>query len=244
MTVRVKDDCRTPATGVVADRSYEITMSITVKLHVKHERLSLVPTLRSLSDVYIRVITHSDTDPDASVFPFLVEHDDRGALEAALDEDPTVANYEGVDWTDGVGMYYIEHTPETKLISPVVTSVNGFMMKTETKGMGWLVRLLLPDRQALNTVWEYANDNDIALDIIEIYGKGGEVGERSYGLTDEQRAALTTAYAEGYFNEPRDISLSEVADEMGLSSTAMSGRLRRGVGNLIAATLEDTDIDE
>jgi predicted DNA binding protein len=219
-------------------------MSITVKLHVKHERLALVPTLRRLGDVYIRVITHSDTDPDASVFPFLIEHDGRAALEAALAEDPTVASYESVDWTDGVGLYYIEHTPETKLISPVVTSVNGFMMKTETKGMGWLVRLLLPDRQALNTVWEYANDNDIALDIIEIYGTGGDVGERSYGLTDEQRVALTTAYRAGYFNEPRDISLSEVADEMGLSSTAMSGRLRRGVGNLIAATLDDTDIEE
>ena len=74
--------------------------------------------------------------------------------------------------------------------------------------------------------------------------QGGDVGERSYGLTDEQRVALTTAYRAGYFNEPRDISLSEVADEMGLSSTAMSGRLRRGVGNLIAATLDDTDIEE
>lgn len=214
-------------------------MSITVKIHVTHERLALVPTLRSLDDIHIRVITHGNTDPDATVFPFLIEHDDRATLEAALDEDPTVASYEGVDWTDGVGLYYIEHTPETKLISPVVTAVNGFMIQTETKEKGWLVRMLLPDRQALNTIWEYASDNDMSLDIVEIYGKGGDVGEMSYGLTDEQERALTTAYRAGYFNEPRDVSLSEVAAEMGLSSTAMSGRLRRGVGNLIAATLDD-----
>jgi predicted DNA binding protein len=216
-------------------------MSITVKLHVKHERLALVPTVERLGDIHIRVITQTNTDPEATVFPFLIEYDDRERLEAALNDDPTVAAYEGVDWTDGVGIYYIEHTTETKLISPVVTSVNGFMMQTETKGSGWLSRMLLPDRQALNTIWEYANANDIALDIVEVFGKGGggEVGEPTYGLTDEQKEALTTAYAKGYFNEPRDISLSEVAAEMGLSSTAMSGRLRRGVGNLISATLGD-----
>jgi predicted DNA binding protein len=216
-------------------------MSITVKLHVKHERLALVPTVERLGDIHIRVITQTNTDPEATVFPFLIEYDDRERLEAALNDDPTVAAYEGVDWTDGVGIYYIEHTTETKLISPVVTSVNGFMMQTETKGGGWLSRMLLPDRQALNTIWEYANANDIALDIVEVFGKGGggEVGEPTYGLTDEQKEALTTAYAKGYFNEPRDISLSEVAAEMGLSSTAMSGRLRRGVGNLISATLGD-----
>jgi predicted DNA binding protein len=214
-------------------------MSITAKIHVRHERLALVPTLGRLDGVSIRVVTHGNTDPDATVFPFLVEFPDRAALDAALEADPTVASYECVDWTDGVGIFYIEHTPETRLISPVVTAVNGFMIQTETKGSGWLIRMLLPDRQALNQIWEFARENDISLDIAEIYGKGGGVGERSYGLTEEQEEALATAYRRGYFNEPRDVSLSEVAEEMGLSSTAMSGRLRRGVGNLIATTLGD-----
>ncbi|MFB6117243.1 helix-turn-helix domain-containing protein [Halosegnis sp.] len=218
-------------------------MSITVKLHVTHDKLALVPTLCALDSVHIRVITHGNTDPDASVFPFLIEHDDQSALESALDADPTVEAYECVDWTSEGGVYYIAHTPETKLISPVVTAVNGFMMKTETQGQGWLIRMLLPDREALNTIWEFANDNDISLEIIEIYGKSESVGERSYGLTDEQRQALAMAYEHGYFNEPRDVSLSEVAAKMDLSSTAMSGRLRRGVENLIAATINGTDED-
>jgi predicted DNA binding protein len=216
-------------------------MSITTKIHIEHERLALVPTLQKLGDIAIRVITQGNTDPGSTVFPFLIEYRDRDQLEEMLDADPTVQSYELVDWTDQTGIYYIEHTPETKLISSVVTDVNGFLVHTETKGNGWLVRLLLPDREGLNTIWEYANENNISLDIIEIYGNTDTGGESSYGLTDEQRTALTTAYENGYFGEPRDISLNEVADEIGLSSTAMSGRLRRGMRNLIAATIIDRE---
>lgn len=212
-------------------------MSITAKIHIEHDRLALAPTLRALDGVTIRVISHGNTDPGSTVFPFLIEYDDRPELEATLDEDATVARYELIDWADGTGIYYIEHTPETKLISSVVTEVNGFLVHNETQGGGWLVSLLLPDREGLNAIWEYTTENDIALDIHEVYSNEDAGGENSYGLTEEQRTALLVAYERGYFGEPRDISLSEVAAEIGLSSTAMSGRLRRGMRNLIAATI-------
>ena len=219
-------------------------MSITAKIRIRHDRLALVPTLRSLDNIKIKVISQGTTNPGTTVFPFLVECDDRESLESALDDDPTVASYELVDWGDGSGIYYIGHTSETKLISAVVTDVHGFLANTETKGNGWLVRLLLPDKEALNSVWEYARENDISLDIIEIYGNESTKGESSYGLTLEQRVALQTAYEKGHFQEPRDISLVEVAEEMGLSSTAMSGRLRRGMRNLIAATIAEPKDEE
>jgi predicted DNA binding protein len=219
-------------------------MSITAKIHVRHDRLALIPTLRALDGVTIRVIAQGNTDPGSDVFPFLVEYGDRGAVEEALATDPTVERFDLVDWTDGTGIYYIRHADGTKLISTVVTEVNGFLMHTETRDGGWLVRLLLPDRAALKRVWDYANEHDISLEIIEIYGNEDAGGTASFGLTDEQRAALTLAYERGYFNEPRGVSLSEVADELNLSSTAVSGRLRRGLRNLVAATLVDEGPDE
>jgi predicted DNA binding protein len=219
-------------------------MSVTAKIYIQHEQLALTPTLRALDGIEIKVISQGNTDPGATVFPFLVEYGDRGELERTFDGDTTVEQYELVDWTDQTGIYYIEHTPETKLISTAVTDANGFLLHTETDGTGWLVQLLLPDRYGLNAVWNYASEHDITLDIIEIYGNDDAGGEASYGLTDEQTAALTTAYEKGYFSEPRKSSLNEIADEMGLSSTAMSGRLRRGMRNLIAATLTENESPE
>jgi len=216
-------------------------MSVTAKIHIGHERLALVPTLRSLEDVEIQVITQGTTAPGATNFPFLINYHDREELESRLDEDPTVQGYWIVDWNDDAGIYYIAHTPETLLISTVVTEVNGFLIHTETKGNGWLAQLLLPDRKALTTIWEFAMDNDISFEIIEIHGSDDTGTETSYGLTDEQTTALKTAYEEGYFDEPREISLDEVAQEMDLSSSAVSGRLRRGMRNLVAATIADVD---
>jgi predicted DNA binding protein len=216
-------------------------MSITAKLYVEHDRLALVPTLRALDGVEIRVITQGTTDPRSTDFPFRIEYDDRRELEETLAADPTVDSYRRVDWTGDGGTYYIEHTEETELISTVVTDVNGFLAETVTRNEGWLVQLMLPSREALTTVWEYATDHGMRLDIIEIYGNTAGDGSASYGLTDEQLTALRIAYERGYFQEPRDISLREVAAEMGLSSTAMSGRLRRGMRNLIASTIAKND---
>lgn len=219
-------------------------MTVTTKIHIEHDKLALVPTLRTLDDISIEVITQGTTNPGATVFPFLVDYDDREELERAFKDDPTVERYELVSWGDRRGIYYIEHTPETKLISTIVMGVNGFLTHTETKGNGWLVQLLLPDKDALNTVWQYARENDISLDIIEIHGSKSASEESSYGLTDEQRTALLKAYEKGYFRELRDMSLGDVADEMGLSSTAMSGRLRRGMQNLIRTTIVESQDEE
>lgn len=214
-------------------------MSITAKIYIEHDRLALVPTLRRLDGIGIRVVTQGNTDPGKNRFPFFIEYDDRAELEAALDTDPTVDSYELVDWSDETGIYYIQHSSEAKLISPIVTEVNGFLMNTETQRRGWFVRLLLPDREALSTVWDYAAENDISLEVFEIYGNEDAGGEASYGLTDEQTTALRLAYDRGYFNEPRDASLQELASDLNLSSTAMSGRLRRGMRNLLAATVAE-----
>ncbi|MFB6252097.1 MAG: helix-turn-helix domain-containing protein [Halobellus sp.] len=218
-------------------------MSITAKVHIEHEHLALVPTLQRLGDVKIRVITQGTTDPGSTYFPFLIEYDDPEELEAALADDVTVEAFELIDRTEETAIYYIAHTPQTRLISSIVTDENGFLVHTETENGGWIVHLLLPNRAALNSIWEYAIANDIALDIVEIYSNEDASGDSSYGLTDEQREALQLAFSEGYFNEPRDISLSEVAEQMDLSSTAMSGRLRRGMRNLIGATIAERESD-
>lgn len=214
-------------------------MSITVKSQIDHKKLALKPTLNKLDDIQLRVISQVNTDPSSDIFPYLVEYKDIQEFENTIDADPTVENYELISSNDGTGIYYIEYSDETKLLSEVVTAVNGFMTEAKTKDRGWLVQLQLPDREALNTIWEFAEEENIHMEIISIYDCWGGDAEMSYGLTPEQEEALVVALESGYFSEPREKTLSETADEVGLSSTAMSGRLRRGMRNLVAAALTD-----
>lgn len=65
--------------------------------------------------------------------------------------------------------------------------------------------------------------------------------ETAAGLTDNQREALLFALEAGYFEEPRDVTLGEVATGLGISQPAASGLLRRGVKRLIVSSLIDEE---
>ncbi|ODR80521.1 hypothetical protein BG842_03430 [Haladaptatus sp. W1] len=48
-------------------------------------------------------------------------------------------------------------------------------------------------------------------------------------LTSEQKDTLATAYKNGYWNVPREITQQDLADLIGLSDGMLSRRLRQGV---------------
>ncbi len=58
------------------------------------------------------------------------------------------------------------------------------------------------------------------------------------GLTDCQREALLTAREMGYFEVPRTASLGDVADELGITASSLSERLRRAQDRLVERAIE------
>jgi hypothetical protein len=72
-----------------------------------------------------------------------------------------------------------------------------------------------------------------------------------FGLTDSQHRVLELASRRGYFEVPRDVTLKELADEVGVSHQALSEQIRRGTGALVEDTIcigtfpeeEDTSSD-
>jgi predicted DNA binding protein len=57
------------------------------------------------------------------------------------------------------------------------------------------------------------------------------------GLSDRQREALRLAYEMGYFEIPSKASLEDIADELGVTSSAVSERLRRAQTHLIETSV-------
>jgi len=56
-------------------------------------------------------------------------------------------------------------------------------------------------------------------------------GERL--LTDRQRECLTVAHRRGYFDVPRECTLAEVADALGVDKSTASETVRRGTGRVL-----------
>lgn len=84
---------------------------------------------------------------------------------------------------------------------------------------------------------EYCHDHDIPAELASLHSMAALKNEAEHGLTDTQREALLLAYERGYYRSPREISLEELASEVGITGQSFGSRLRRGIHRLIGNTL-------
>ncbi|MFC7045568.1 helix-turn-helix domain-containing protein [Halobacteriaceae archaeon GCM10025711] len=58
-------------------------------------------------------------------------------------------------------------------------------------------------------------------------------------LTTKQREALDAAVTQGYYDSPKGISLGDLADDLGISKSALSHRLSAAESKLVTSVLEE-----
>jgi hypothetical protein len=221
-------------------------MAIVTEVRFAHADGALADTLAALPGVDATVIREASTDPGGSVYLLRFEGD-VGTYEevgAVLDADHTVREAEPMSGFEDQHLWAIEFSAETKLLGPEVTSEEGFVLDARSSGpgdgrRGWRERWLVPDREALRDIWAHAREEGFEFEIIEFRRQGRTDPEYPGGdaPTDEQREALLAAYEHGYFAEPRETSLEELAEVLGISPTAVAGRIRRGTRSLVGMTL-------
>jgi predicted DNA binding protein len=134
-------------------------------------------------------------------------------------------------------VYRISHPEWTKLISPKTVELGGLVHEAVSTERGWSIRLQLPDRKALVALSEFCDEEGINFELKRMFRQDGWVRGEPTGLTDAQRDALLAAYENGYFEEPREASLADLAEVLGISPTAVGGRIRRGTAELVEMVL-------
>jgi predicted DNA binding protein len=219
-------------------------MATFTEVRFAHEDGALAGTLASLDEVDVRVLPETSTDPrrDMHVLSFDDVEDD--TLEAALSADHTVAAVRPMSQFADRTLLGVEFTGDTKLLAPQVTREGGFVVDARSSrpgrgDRGWHERWLLPDREAIHDIWEYAREEGFEFEVLDLTRRGNVDGGNPAreALTDEQREALLTAYEQGYFADPREASLEAVADSLDHSPSAVGGRIKRGMRALVEATL-------
>ena len=212
-------------------------MTISTSVYIEHPDIGLGYTIRTLPEVTIGVIPDAGTDPEHNVYFFWIEARDFDAVEATLTEDRTVADFARVAELGDRNTYRIQYSDRAKLISPAITELDGIMLESRSRLSGWVVRLLLPDHGTLYHLKEHADEKGIQFEVREIHQTVLTEDHFEFTLTESQTEALVSAYEHGYYDEPRETSLEELGAVLGISRTAVSGRLRRASGELIAQSL-------
>jgi predicted DNA binding protein len=220
-------------------------MTIVTEVRFAHEDCALAGTLAALPDLEVSVVGETSTDPEGNRYHLRTDHADPEPLREALEADHTVRDATPTRESDS-DLWGVEFSEEAKLLAPLVTAEGGFVL--DARGAlsesgpgvpGWDERWLLPDREALHAIWKHAREEGFELDVLELHQRGRTDADYPGpdALTDEQREALVAAYEEGYFAEPREASLEELADTLEISASAVRGRINRGLRSLIGAGL-------
>lgn len=225
-------------------------MAIITDVWFTHEEGALAGTLGALPTLDVRNLQEVSTDPERNVYFFRFDGPSLETIRAALDDDPTVRAVRRMPEFDDQRLLGVEFEPETKLLAPEVTRVGGYVLDARgrsggRRAPGWYERWSLPEPESLHTIWQDAREDGFDFEIIEVNRHGATSGETvaPETLTAQQRSALVAAYEAGYFAEPRRTSLAELADQLDISPSAVSGRIKRGMKALVGTTLAVDEVD-
>lgn len=113
-----------------------------------------------------------------------------------------------------------------------VRDTAGIVLSAIAEGESWTFDIRFPNHNAASRFYTQYEDPDHPI-TIQKTSPLVPARSRSEVLTREQRDALARALEAGYFEVPRGTTLIELADDMGISDSAVSQRLRRGLANLL-----------
>lgn len=165
--------------------------------------------------------------------------DDFDAVEAALAADPSVENPRILADAAGRRLYRIDLTSLGRgmLILPKIVEVGGVLQKAVGTDDGWWCRSQLPTRRAFEEVYRWGLEKGIGFTFHRLYESSNWLAEPDLDLTPAQRETLIEAVESGYLAIPRECSLAELGERLGVSESAASERFRRAVLNLVNQTL-------
>lgn len=175
----------------------------------------------------------------AEIIPlFWVGSESEAAVEETLRSDPLVEDVVQLTRTPDRILYSVDWSSAVDGLVDALVDIPVDVLTAEGTADFWEFRLQFPGREQLSQFRRRCQDEDIDLELLRVYNP--QMPPEEGPLTGEQQDALATAYENGYWDIPREITQTELAALVGISDNSMSQRLRRGVKVAVAELLYGT----
>lgn len=168
--------------------------------------------------------------------------DDFQVFEEVLDQNEFVKDYSILSQVGERRLYFVSHADgaENHLAYQIAWENDVLVFDVAGTKEGFHIRALFSGKDSLSNYRESCHARDIQFRLRALYREeefsdGNK--EHSQALTETQRETLLTALELGYFDVPREATLDDIADRLGVSTQAVSTRLRRAQRRLIQASL-------
>lgn len=127
---------------------------------------------------------------------------------------------------------HVEDTVEPACPCPIFRDHGCIPQVTDVTDEGFVLEVYVPDRGILRSCVETMKARVAELELLRLQMDPEPESEGVDAvvldledLTEKQRTAAVRAMAAGYYEQPRETSLAELADEMNITKSALSQRL-------------------
>lgn len=172
----------------------------------------------------------------------IVSGPDHEAVFTSIQESPSIATITIIGRSDSELHARFSWTDPVPRVLEVIDEARGDVISAVASGEEWSIGLRFPDQQSAAEL--YASDETIRnlLTIRRASETSFSAPSTASSLTVQQREALEHAHRSGYFRVPREVTLDELAQQFEISDSAMSQRIRRGLGTVLQ-TRPGTEFD-
>lgn len=213
---------------------FTATVSIPVEDFALAHALSVVPEMEVEAE---RLAAHRG----GWVMPCLwAAGGDFDAFEDALADDPTVAEVVFAEAAGDETFYQVDWDAAVERRVDAALDERGSLLHAAVDGDRWRFVIRFASRDQFEAFRDHLDRADVSF-ALERLTRSRAPQQFVNGLTGPQRDALVVAVEAGYFDIPRDATMADVADALGVSTQAASERIRRAVERVVETTLVADD---
>lgn len=219
-------------------RESEPQMSVIATVSIPATEFPLGSVLESERDRDATVTVETTVPADEGCLPYLwVPADVADSVVDELDDNGNVTDAAVVDELEESVLVKIEWDDRIDGVLEAIRGSDAIVTSAAGTPSQWTFRLRFPSYEDLSEFYTVCVEDDVSIELVQLHEAVGSDHRRRFGLTDAQRDLVVAAYEAGYFDVPRKTTLVDLGERLGISDSAVSQRLRRGLAELIDATL-------
>ena len=200
----------------------------TAKLHITLPETTWIRTLsESYPDAEFRVLAALPADDDTGVGLVEVSAPDLPDVVGEMDDAEGVLRLELLEASAESALVEFETADPLLLLSVSESAVPLELPLTVQDGEAELD--VTASRDSLSTLAGQLETFGMSFDVEYVR----ELSDSEHLLTDRQRRLLDVAVEEGYYDSPRNCTLTELAEKVGVAKSTASETLHRAEGKII-----------
>jgi len=221
--------------GVNSIRVERWTMSLVCEFELLSSTLPLTAVASDLETMlHVDDVISGTRGVPALVFSVTGIEPDR--LEERLDQQALIREYVALESAYAESRCRVSLDGDPTDIYAQLVDLRTHPIGAVVTGRGWKVSARFADRSDLDAFRSACGGSDVKFRPLRLFEAEADPAD-DYGLTTPQHEALLVATRMGYFDVPRNATLSDIADELDTTTSALSERIRRGQRQLVERTI-------